>query len=360
MAQSSWPFENADTTETQYSYLFDRLKSSGVAGFPTDTALQVTGDSSGMNVKVAVGFAIVRGFMYQSDAIVTNTITTSSSNPRIDLVVLRLDPTLNTIVQAVVAGTPASSPSAPALTQSATGTYELEIGRVTVPALATVIAAGNVSDTRPCLSHGVGIWTTTQRPASPSVGRVGWSTTNQVLEIWNGSAWEEASPNNIDAATITSGTLNSARIGTVPTTKLTATGTSVVTGNVLVADGSLNIIGTPAPSVQSAFYNNPTVGTTYTTTSASLNMSGNSQYQITFTAHVVDTDTVNCQLSVRLTVGSTQYTYTGYIPAGFTGQVTATRYFGSTPSSVTNVKVDLKVSTGSRNLETFINAVGTN
>lgn len=347
MAQTSWPFENADTTETQYSYLFDRLKSSGVAGFPTDTALQVTGDSSGMNVKVAVGFAIVRGFMYQSDAIVTNTITASSSNPRIDLVVLRLDPSVNTIVQAVVAGTPAATPSAPALTQTTTGIYELEIGRVTVPALASVISAGNVSDTRPCLSHGVGIWTTTQRPASPSVGRLGWSTTNNVLEVYNGTSWIEAAPNNINAATITSGTIPSARIGT-----------SLDPGDLLLVDGSYNIIGVKAPQLSMNYYENPTVGTTLTTSGTSLDIVGNTQYQITFTAHITDTDTVACTATARLTVGSSNYDYTTYIPANFSGQITATRYLTTADTVTTNLKVRLKVSAGSRNIQTFINVIG--
>ena len=182
MTQSSWPFENADTTESQYSKLFNRLKSSGVAGFPSDTALKVTGDSSGMNVKVGLGFAIVRGFAYElTTSVETLTIGASSANPRIDLVCLTLDPTVNSVVLEVVAGTPAAVPAAPALTQSETGTYQLEIGRVTVPALATVIAAGDVSDTRPCLGEAVGVWTTTQRPATGRTGQLGWSTTNDVL-----------------------------------------------------------------------------------------------------------------------------------------------------------------------------------
>lgn len=362
MTQSSWPFETQDTTETQYSYLFKNLKSSGVAGLPSTTDLKVTGDSSGMNVKVAAGFAIVRGFMYWSDAQVTNTIAASSSNPRIDLVVLRLDPSANSIVQAVVTGTPAVTPTAPNLTQSATAVYELEIGRVTVPALATVIAAGNVSDTRPCLGDGVGVWTTAQRPASPHDGQLGWSTTNQVLEVYNlaTTAWEEAAPNNIDAGTITSGTLNAARIGTVGINKLTATGTSLTTGNMLVVDSSDNVVGTPGPQMLTNYYENPTVGTTLTTSGTSLDMVGSSQYQITFTAHVTDTDSSACTVTARLTVGSTNYDYTTYIPAGFTGQVTGTRYFGSTPGTSTNTKVRLKVSTGSRNIQTTINVIGMN
>jgi hypothetical protein len=349
MTQTSWPFENADTTETQYSYLFDRLKTSGVAGFPTDTALQVTAPGGTMTVTTAAGFAIVRGFMYSSDAVVTNTISASSSNPRIDLIILRLDPSANSIVQAVLTGTPATSPTAPALTQTTTGIYEIEIGRVTVPALATTIASGNVKDTRNCLSHGVGIWTSDSRPTSPTLGRVGWSTTNQVLEVWNGSAWKEAAPNNINAATITSGTIPSARLGT-----------SLDPGDFLAVDASSLIVGVKAPQLATNYYENPTVGTTLTTAGTSLDIIGNTQYQITFTSHITDTDTVNATATAQLTVGSNVYTYTTYIPLGFTGQITATRYLTTADTVTTNLKVRLKVSAGSRNIQTFINVIGMN
>ena len=359
MTQSSWPFENADTTESQYSKLFDRLKRSGVAGFPSDTALKVTGDSSGMNVKVGLGFAIVRGFAYElTTSVETLTIGASSANPRIDLVCLKLDPTVNSVVLEVVAGTPAVTPTAPSLTQSETGVYELEIGRVAVPALATVIAAGDVSDTRPCLGDAVGVWTSTQRPTTGRTGQVGWSTTNEVLEVWNGSTWIEAAPQNIDAATITSGTLDSARIGSIPVGNIDAG--ALNPGELLGVDATYNIIGVVAPQILQDFYNNPTVGTTLTTSGTSLDLTGSSQYQISFTAHVKDTDSVACTVTARLTVGATNYDYTSYIPANFTGQVTATRYLTTDNGDTTNVKVRLKVSTGSRNVDTFIVVVGMN
>lgn len=350
MTQTSWPFENADTTETQYSYLFDRLKTSGVAGFPDDTALKVTAPGGTMTVQTAAGFAIVRGFMYYSDAVVTNTISASSSNPRIDLIILRLDPSANTIVQAVLTGTPASSPSAPSLTQTTTGIYEIEIGRVTVPALATTIASGNVKDTRNCLSHGVGIWTSDSRPTSPTLGRLGWSTTNQVLEVWNGSAWKEAAPNNINASTITSGILPYQRIGT-----------DIGAGELLALDPSTyNIIGVRPPQIATIFANNPTVGSTYTTSGPDLTVTGNTQYALTFTAFVKDTDTANCTFYAKLTIGANPYEYAIYIQANAPGTLTATRYFTTSESTSTAITVRVKASAGSRNVDTTINVIGMN
>jgi len=98
MAQTSYPFDNTDTTEAQYSQLFRRLQYTGVWGDPSTTALKAFGDSSGMQVKVPAGFGLVRGHFYSSSAQETLAIGASSTNPRIDLIVLRLDPTANTIV----------------------------------------------------------------------------------------------------------------------------------------------------------------------------------------------------------------------------------------------------------------------
>jgi len=351
MTQTSWPFENVDTTETQYSYLFDRLKTSGVAGFPDDAVLKVTAPGGTMTVTTAAGFAIVRGFMYYSDAVVTNTITASSSNPRIDLIILRLDPSANSIVQAVLTGSPAASPSAPALTQTTTGIYEIEIGRVTVPALATTISSGNIKDTRNCLTHGVGIWTEDSRPNTANYpGRLGWSITNQVLEVWTGSAWEEAVPNNINASSITNGILPYQRLGT-----------SIDAGELLALDPStLQIIGVRAPQIAQVFANNPTVGASYTTTGADLTVTGNTQYALTFTSWVKDTDTNSCTFYAKLNVAGTPYEYAITIPANQPGQITATRYFSTSDTASTAITVRLKASAGSRNVDTSINVIGMN
>lgn len=191
MTQTSYPFDNQDTTEAQYSQLFRRLQSSGVAGVPGSTDLKVSADSSGMNVKVAVGFAIVRGHAFKSDADVTLTVPAASTNPRRDLVVLRLDPSANSIVLAVKSGTAAASPSDPSLTQTETDIYELALARVDVTANAVTISASNVTDRRSYIGTQVGVWTSALRP-SGTVGQVGFNTSTTRLEIYNGTAWVSA------------------------------------------------------------------------------------------------------------------------------------------------------------------------
>ncbi len=147
MAQTSWPFENIDTSETQYSQLFRNLGEGPVAGKLLE--LEPYADSTGMNVKVKAGQALVRGHYYDSTGTETITIPAAdATNPRIDRVVLRLDPTANTILLHLLQGTPAASPSAPALTQTDGAIYDLPLAQVYVAANETTIAPGDVTDER--------------------------------------------------------------------------------------------------------------------------------------------------------------------------------------------------------------------
>ena len=150
MAQTSWPFENIDTSETQFSQ-WARNIGEGVKQNTLDE-LEPYADSTGMNVKVKAGQAMIRGHYYQSTAVETLTIATApATNPRIDNVVLELDPSANHIQLVVVAGTPASSPVAPTLTQTDGGIYQIKIAEITVGAGVTTIAAENVTDARTML-----------------------------------------------------------------------------------------------------------------------------------------------------------------------------------------------------------------
>ena len=190
MTQTSYPFDNQDTTEAQYSQLFRRLTYTGVSGSPSGTEVKAYADSSGMSVKVAVGFAIVRGHAFNSDAIETLTIGASSTNPRRDLVILKLDPSTNSVSLAIKAGTAAASPTDPTLTQTEEGIYELPIARVTVPANAVTISASDVADLRTFLGAQWGRWTSALRPASPVIGTGGFNTSTVKPEVHNGTTWK--------------------------------------------------------------------------------------------------------------------------------------------------------------------------
>jgi hypothetical protein len=147
MAQTSWPFENIDTSETQFSQ-WARNIGEGVKP-NTLNELEVYGDSSGMQVKAKTGQALVRGHYYNNSAEETLTVTAADpSNDRIDNVVIELDPSANTIVLKVVAGTPAGSPTAPTLTQTDAGIYQIKLAEVFVEAASSTVEAGDVTDFR--------------------------------------------------------------------------------------------------------------------------------------------------------------------------------------------------------------------
>lgn len=149
MAQTSWPFENIDTSETQFSQ-WARNIGEGVKGSSSTTDLKPFADgTSGMTVKVYAGQAMVRGHYYSSNATESLAVTTAdATNPRIDAVVLELDPSANSILLKVLAGTPGASPVAPTLTQTDAGIWQQLLGTVAVAAGATSISAGNVTDSR--------------------------------------------------------------------------------------------------------------------------------------------------------------------------------------------------------------------
>lgn len=110
----------------------------------------------GMSVLVATGKAFVQGYFFEcySASEVVAISAADASNPRIDRVVVRRDLTNRTAVLAVLTGTPAASPTAPALTQNAAGNWEIPLAQVLVPASAVVIANANITDERGSRAQG--------------------------------------------------------------------------------------------------------------------------------------------------------------------------------------------------------------
>lgn len=310
MAQTSWPFQAVDTTETQFSQWARHIASagrSGVNGIPTGTDLKVTANSSGMQVFVAAGQAMVRGHFYASTASETLAIGAANTNPRIDSVVLKLDPSVNTIVLQVVAGTAAASPVAPTLTQTDAAIYQFKLADVRVEANATTIDASKVTDFRQFIMD---IWTTANRP-TPFLGLTGFNTTTGKLETYNGSAWADvmaAIPGenitsgtvaaariaNLDASKIASGTLDAARLPIIPVAN-GGTGLTSPTLNSYIkgaaAAGLSTQSGVPAADItgQIAIANGGTGGTTAAEARTNLGVAATSH---THTASQI-TDPVN-------------------------------------------------------------------
>jgi hypothetical protein len=109
--------------------------------------LQVT-PHTGMTVSVAAGSAWIGGYRYENTEALTLPIATANgTHPRIDRVVLRLSMVERSITLAVLTGTAASSPTAPALTRNS-DVYELGIADISIGAAVLSIAAWDIADTR--------------------------------------------------------------------------------------------------------------------------------------------------------------------------------------------------------------------
>lgn len=148
MTQISYPFENSEALgELQWSKMMKHLLGTGVI-LNAQNNLGPYADSTGMNVKILSGEAWIRGHYYESDAQEVLSINTADvTNPRIDRIILRLDWTENNIRLAILQGTPAVSPVAPALTENTTR-WEIPIAQVRVNAGVVTIAAGDITDER--------------------------------------------------------------------------------------------------------------------------------------------------------------------------------------------------------------------
>lgn len=183
MATTSWPRVNEDTTDAQYGELFNAIIGSGVRD--TD-GLAVTADSSGLNVKVAAGFAVVAGNAFLSTAVEALTITPNTgSSARTDMVYLQRNFTAaagQTVRLLVKTGSTAA-------TVDPRGTYDLPLAYVTVAPGAATITSANLTDRRAFLASPVGIWETAGRPATALRGRLGFNTTTGTFEGMSASGW---------------------------------------------------------------------------------------------------------------------------------------------------------------------------
>jgi len=131
---------------------YKRLVSNGVFATQDGTPssdLQVLADS-GRNISVAKGQGLFGDKWFENPAVIPITVpSNSTSNPRIDSVVVQVN--TNTSVRAgriiYRTGTASASPSAPALTEAA-GISEYRLANVYVASQATAISQANITDCR--------------------------------------------------------------------------------------------------------------------------------------------------------------------------------------------------------------------
>lgn len=150
MTQTYFPFDSgagANSMQAQWQQMAQNWLATGVLNGALNQ-LQVYADSTGLQCKVKSGQAWMEGHFFQSDAEEVLPISTAdSTNPRIDRVIVRVDWVADTIQLSVLQGVPATSPTAPALTQN-TSRWEISLAQVRVNAGVTTIASGNITDER--------------------------------------------------------------------------------------------------------------------------------------------------------------------------------------------------------------------
>ncbi len=132
--------------------------------------LEVTETSpASKSVRIVAGRAIIRSKVYWLDADTTLTISDNTSgNPRIDRVVLEADWATQTVRLKVLEGTPAASPSAPALTQVDGTLWQLPLAQVAVANGFTSITNSDITDEREFVDP----------PLGKSIATVSGKTTN--------------------------------------------------------------------------------------------------------------------------------------------------------------------------------------
>lgn len=129
---------------------YNSARTSGVYSAEEDYTVTPGG---GYTVKVSGGRAWVHPAKYVGYSIIKqepDTLTlplADAQRPRIDRVVLRYDAAARKSYLLVLEGTPASTPTAPAISRTSL-LYDLCLAQITRPAGSTAITAGNITDTR--------------------------------------------------------------------------------------------------------------------------------------------------------------------------------------------------------------------
>jgi hypothetical protein len=154
MPEASYPYTGGQgITDASYEQLMAEVTGNGRIGLRNaGQALNVPiiyADSSGRQAKVRANSSyLIRGFRWDSnEGQVRSLDANASGNPRLDLFVLRLDRTNFTVRVEILKGTPASTPTLPAVTQQlgSTGRYEIPLASVRVNNGATNIISSDVT-----------------------------------------------------------------------------------------------------------------------------------------------------------------------------------------------------------------------
>jgi hypothetical protein len=133
---------------SQFAAYFASFIGNGIYASKSDKLQVVEQDLQGMAVNVLGGQGWINGYWYENTESISLAIDVADGVlNRVDSVVLRLGFSERNMWVAVKKGTPATSPSAPALTRNA-DYYELQLATIDVPASSIKITQAQITDTR--------------------------------------------------------------------------------------------------------------------------------------------------------------------------------------------------------------------
>jgi hypothetical protein len=199
MAFNYYPFDagpGATVKKAQWAAMARHWRTNGV--IVKNTIMDGTGasddfagkTSTGLSVTIGTGVAWVDGHYFENTAPYTVSLAAAdATNPRKDLIVIRLDRSANSITIDKVTGTPAPSPAVPTPTQNAT-VFELPIYEVTVSANATSLTTSDLSDRRQMSVHQsivpmcIAKMATTGTVAAGQTVTLKWDGTDEVDTMW--------------------------------------------------------------------------------------------------------------------------------------------------------------------------------
>lgn len=198
MAFISYPrpgYNGGFVSEVEHERLVHAQAPDGLIGLPTDPS-PVYADGLGTRiVKIrAAQEGLVRGQFFgtgDTDFALPQLAENLSGQPRIDLVVARLDRSDYTVNPVVITGTPAAVPQVPAwLAQTGTtGYYDLPLSKVDVPHNAGALPAGAVIRVVWYIGPDGQIVCTDKTRPPHTAGRSAWETNLKRWIVSDGTKW---------------------------------------------------------------------------------------------------------------------------------------------------------------------------
>lgn len=152
MAKQFFPFDSGDGSAVRTAQWSAMMRAAIASGVVKDSLnqLQVYADSTGMQIKIKSGMALIMGHYYSNDSEEILAIDASHATlARWDIVALQVDWTAsnNQISTVIVKGTASASPALPALTKT-TSKWQIPLAKIVVAAASITVAAGAVTDMR--------------------------------------------------------------------------------------------------------------------------------------------------------------------------------------------------------------------